>query len=118
MESEAIKALGSPPVRSSPSRPAVGVENANIGSVSAEQAGVAHTGGDVVSISPDARAMQPEKVSQNSSRFEVNDNNEVVLKIVDANTGQEIRQIPAKEQQRLSQAIQDTVDTLINNNKK
>lgn len=128
MDAEAINALGTQPVRISPSHPSTGQESASSGSTGeSEKIKVAGGVEDTVTISPEARTQQPEGKAPEAgisggsgasqSRFAINENNEVVLKIVDAN-GQEIREIPAKEQQRLSRAIQDTVDKLVSDKNK
>jgi uncharacterized FlaG/YvyC family protein len=79
--------------------------------------------GDTVTLSSRGPAEQQgaasvpaKQVSGGSSqaRLEVTDKNEVVLKVIDSNTGQVIKEIPAREQQRLSKAIQESVDKLTN----
>lgn len=129
MDAEFIRVSTSPAVRSTPPSPSA--EQSGAPSTSAGNSGKVEipTEGDTVTLSSKGPAEQqgeanvaaPKTLSGSASsqtRLEVTDKNEVVLKVIDTNTGQVIKEIPAREQQRLSQAIQDTVDKLANNSHK
>ena len=128
MDAEAITTSAAPPVRTSPPRPS-GEQASPVSSGESGKVEVAPQG-DTVTLSSQGSAGQqtpvkvsPEKTSGGGSsssqtRLEVTDKNEIVLQILDPKTGQVIKEIPAREQQRLSHAIQDTVDKLSNNGKK
>ncbi len=129
MDAEAIRVSTAPPVRSRPPSPSVAESGAPL--VSAEKAVEVEsaTEGDIVTLSnkvptePRGEArVSTEKVSGGTSssqtRLEVTDKNEVVLQVIDSNTGQVIKEIPAREQQRLSRAIHDSVEQMANNSQK
>lgn len=129
MDAEAIRVSTAPPVRSSPPSPSVAQSGAPL--VSAEKAVEVASAAqdDTVTLSnkgPTEQAggatVSTEKVSGGNSpsqtRLEVTDKNEVVLKVIDSNTGQVIKEIPAREQQRLSRAIHDSVEKMANNSQK
>ncbi len=77
---------------------------------------------DTVSLSSEGQqALKETKSSpaggaQNQQRnFDVTDNNEVILKITDQETQQVVKQIPAEEEVRLRQAVQEGVESLDEN---
>lgn len=77
---------------------------------------------DTVSLSTEARqALEgtnapPSEGAQGQQRnFDVTDNNQVILKIKDQETQQVVKQIPAEEEVRLRQAVQEGVESLNEN---
>lgn len=77
---------------------------------------------DTVSLSREARqaldgANPPSsETPQGQQRsFDVTDNNEVILKITDQETNKVVKQIPAEEEVRLRQAVQESVESLNEN---
>ena len=77
---------------------------------------------DTVSLSLEAKqALEgspppASKGAQGQQRnFDITDNNEVILKITDQETNQVVKQIPAEEEVRLRQAVQDGVESLNEN---
>ena len=126
MDAEFIRVSTSPAVRSTPPSPSA--EQSGAPSTPAGNSGKVEipTEGDTVTLSSkgpveqqgEATVAAPNtssSVASSQTRLEVTDKNEVVLKVIDSNTGQVIKEIPAREQQRLSKAIQDSVDKLANN---
>ncbi len=83
-------------------------------SVSADQ--------DTVSLSSEGKQALEGSPPPNSEgtqsqqrNFDVTDNNEVILKITDQETNQVVKQIPAEEEVRLRQAVQEGVESLNEN---
>ena len=126
MDAEFIRVSISPAVRSTPPSPSA--EQSSAPSTPAGSSGKVEipTEGDTVTLSSKGSVEQQgeatvaapntsSSVASSQTRLEVTDKNEVVLKVIDSNTGQVIKEIPAREQQRLSKAIQDSVDKLANN---
>lgn len=115
MDTEAIGISGSPPVKGGSPRPPNAAGNVSLGSGGGPKANVAGNNEDVVSISPQARTQspQPAKVSDSTTTKMEVVNKQVVMQIVDSNTGQVVREIPDAKQQELSQAIQDTVSKMV-----
>lgn len=123
MDAEFLQVSGVSPVQTSPPRartekssagppPAVeppGTEDtvtlSNQGRIAAEKAVVRDTGAENKKVD-----------SQNDSamerRFDLTDNQEVVLKLVDPRTSRVVKQIPQEEQIKLRAAIQDSVEIL------
>lgn len=127
MDVEAIKVAGTspPPVRTTPARPPA-QDNAQLGSAGGQ--GQAIVAEDNVTLSPTGRIASKSaegvpgaktKEINTQARLTIANKNEVVVQILDGNTGQVVREIPNKQEQALSQAIQETVSKLTNNaNKK
>jgi uncharacterized FlaG/YvyC family protein len=76
---------------------------------------------DTVSLSERGQAAvsQPIKSNNNGSstesklrKIDVTDNNQVIIKIVDGETQEVVRQIPNEEEVRMKQAIQENLDNL------
>ena len=113
MDMEAVS-FGNASVRSSPPISPNVAESASLGSGGGSQkVSVAASGEDIVSISPKASAqLSAVKGENDTTKYEVT-GNQVVMKIINADSGQEIRQIPDKGHQKLSQAIQDAVGKLV-----
>lgn len=129
MDAEFVRVSTSPAVRGAPPSPSA--EQSGAPPAPAGNSGKVEipTEGDTVTLSSKGPAEQQGEaevaapktstaITSSQTRLEVTDKNEVVLKVIDTNTGQVIKEIPAREQQRLSQAIQDTVDKLANNSHK
>ena len=76
---------------------------------------------DTVSLSQRGQAAVSQPVQSNSGsptgselrKIDVTDNNQVVVKIVDGQTQKVVRQIPKEEEVRLKQAIQENLDSLV-----
>jgi len=76
---------------------------------------------DTVSLSQRGQAAVSQPLKSNNSgqtgselrRIDVTDNNQIIVKIVDGQTQKVVRQIPKEEEVRLKQAIQENLDTLV-----
>ena len=75
---------------------------------------------DTVSLSQRGQAAVSQQVQSSRGgptgselrKIDVTDNNQVVVKIVDGETQEVVRQIPKEEEMRLKQAIQENLDNL------
>ena len=75
---------------------------------------------DTVALSQRGQAAVSQPVQSSSGgltgselrKIDVTDNNQVVVKIVDGQTQEVVRQIPKEEEMRLKQAIQENLDNL------
>lgn len=68
-------------------------------------------GKQAVAQSPEPQ-QSPTQGPQNQQRqFDVGEDNQLVLKIIDGTTGRVVKQIPAEEEIRLRQAIQDGIES-------
>ena len=76
---------------------------------------------DTVSLSQRGQAAVSQPVQSNSGgptsselrKLDVTDDNQVVVKIVDGETQEVVRQIPKEEEVRLKRAIQENLDVLV-----
>jgi len=75
---------------------------------------------DTVSLSQRGQAAVSQQVQSSRGgptgselrKIDVTDNNQIVVKIVDGQTQEVVRQIPKEEEMRLKQAIQENLDNL------
>ena len=78
---------------------------------------------DTVSLSQRGQAAVSQQVQSNGGgkpgselrKIDVTDDNEVIVKVVDSETQEVVRQIPKEEEMRLKQAIQENLKDLTNN---
>ena len=78
---------------------------------------------DTVSLSQRGQAAVSQQVQSNGGgkpsselrKIDVTDDNKVVVKVVDSETQEVVRQIPKEEEMRLKQAIQENLKDLTNN---
>ena len=76
---------------------------------------------DTVSLSQRGQAAVSQQIQSNNAgqtgselrKIDVTDNNQFVVKIVDGKTQKVVRQIPKEEEVRLKQAIQENLDSLV-----
>jgi len=76
---------------------------------------------DTVSLSQRGQAAVSQQIQSNNAgqtgselrKIDVTDNNQIIVKIVDGQTQKVVRQIPKEEELRLKQAIQENLDTLV-----
>ena len=76
---------------------------------------------DTVSLSQRGQAAVSQRIQSNNSgptgselrKIDVTDNNQIIVKIVDGQTQKVVRQIPKEEELRLKQAIQENLDSLV-----
>ena len=77
---------------------------------------------DTVSLSQRGQAAVSQQIQSNNPgptgselrKIDVTDNNQIIVKIVDGKTQKVVRQIPKEEGLRLKQAIQENLDSLVN----
>lgn len=77
---------------------------------------------DTVSLSQRGQAAVSQQIQSNNAgatgselrKIDVTDNNQIIIKIVDGKTQKVVRQIPKEEELRLKQAIQENLDSLVN----
>ena len=75
---------------------------------------------DTVALSQRGQAAVIQQIQSNNAgptgselrKIDVTDNNQIIVKIVDSQTQQVVRQIPKEEEVRLKQAIQENLDVL------
>ena len=78
---------------------------------------------DTVSLSQRGQAAVSQQVQSNGGgkpgselrKIDVTDDNKVIVKVVDSETQEVVRQIPKEEEMRLKQAIQENLKDLTNN---
>ena len=78
---------------------------------------------DTVSLSQRGQAAVSQQVQSNGGgkpgselrKIDVTDDNKVIVKVVDSETQEVVRQIPKEEEVRLKQAIQENLKDLTNN---
>ena len=68
-------------------------------------------GKQAVAQSPEPQQTQTQGSQNKQRQFDVGEDNQLVLKIVDGTTGRVVKQIPAEEEIRLRQAIQDGIES-------
>jgi len=76
---------------------------------------------DTVSLSQRGQAAVSQQIQSNNAgqtgselrKIDVTDNNQIIVKIVDGQTQKVVRQIPKEEEVRLKQAIQENLDSLV-----
>jgi len=76
---------------------------------------------DTVSLSQRGQAAVSQRIQSNNAgptgselrKIDVTDNNQIIVKIVDGQTQKVVRQIPKEEELRLKQAIQENLDSLV-----
>ena len=76
---------------------------------------------DTVSLSQRGQAAVTQPIQSNNAgptgselrKIDVTDSNQIIVKIVDGQTQKVVRQIPKEEELRLKQAIQENLDTLV-----
>jgi len=77
---------------------------------------------DTVSLSQRGQAAVSQQIQSNNAgqtgselrKIDVTDNYQIIVKIVDGQTQKVARQIPKEEEVRLKQAIQENLDSLVN----
>ncbi|MBI5426742.1 MAG: flagellar protein FlaG [Nitrospinae bacterium] len=123
MDAEFLQVSGVSPVQTSPPRARTEKSNA-VPSPAVEPPGTE----DTVTLSKEGRVAaekatvrdpgaESKKVDNQNDhnverRFDLTDNQEVVLKLVDPRTSRVVKQIPQEEQLKLRAAIQDSVEIL------
>ena len=76
---------------------------------------------DTVSLSQRGQAAVSQQIQSNNDgptgselrKIDVTDNNQIIVKIVDGQTQEVVRQIPKEEEVRLKQAIQENLDIFV-----
>ena len=72
--------------------------------------------GKLVESSPPAKTPVNDETADRSRKFTITEDNDVVVKILDTQTKEVVKQIPSEEEQKLKEGIRTVVEDLSGNN--